>query len=787
MRHFNWFDPRQAVLLLCAIVLWMPGAMAAEIAGSTHFVSGKVTAKSAQTRNLSKGASIYSKDVVETGADGRVQMRFTDGGLVSLMPNSIFAVDEYRHDAQQEDGTLVFSLMKGGLRTVTGAIGKKDKANYKLQTPVGTLGIRGTEFVVVLNGPDVMQVHVGVGAVFISNDYGGLGVPAGQSARMERGRPPVLTNEQPNFMVRAVSPARAQQPPQDEDNSGPGRADIQLAQAPMPPVTVSGTENPSGDGGVPGGDGSGTPGGDGGGTPGGDNGGPAADTNINTGMAVAMHIDGDGGDASLTSDVYRMFAANGRALLDGSTGILKAYTPDGSSQYSDYKLGDAGATMQVVNRQSGAIDDIQWALVRTRGTFPDDVNTWDLTGLYMLGNMSDVRGEDLVTDSTPVLSYSSVGATPLLDLDGNAVGTMTAMKVNFSYDSIDQEISADFNMELVAPDVYEGGVSGSVQLFDEELYLYAGNAGFASAEYCDYSCELEASGFLNGDEGERLIVAYQLEKGTAQTNTTGQWDTYLGGAVLEQSSPSPVNTGMLMALTPVAPVAGLPAAFYTTGDVVMNRAGAMQSFADDSVRYFLGTDTALTVVNEQQGELFYQNEDGDDVGIKWGLVSGPGKLSETGVPWQFTGLYMLADRATGSLDTLLNTVNDGAGLYYESVQATDVMNLSGEVVGSLDGMSMEIWLNPDKVQYRMFMGFDLNDSEYVSVRGNGDLDATSTAFLIQGNEFEVGRGGTCSGCSLDAGVVLMGEELNNAAVAYELKVDGDTYLGGAVLEEIGPQ
>lgn len=192
--------------LLCALILWST-QVRAEVAASVHFVGGLVTATASgqSERELAKGGEIYDSDEVNTAYNGRVQMRFTDGGLVSLMPNTTFTVEEYRLGAGNgEDGALIFGLLRGGLRTVTGAIGKTKHDNYQLKTPVGTLGIRGTEFIVVIGPPGTLRVHVGRGKVVITNSYGSLEVPEGHNAVVTLGSAPMLSEEGPVFL--AISP-----------------------------------------------------------------------------------------------------------------------------------------------------------------------------------------------------------------------------------------------------------------------------------------------------------------------------------------------------------------------------------------------------------------------------------------------------------------------------------------------------------------------------------------------------------------------------------------------------
>src|SRR5690625_4846736 len=187
------------VLSALALLLGSSGIWAQE-AATTIFAQGEVTAESTQhgQRALAKAEPVFNSDRVNTHDDGRVQLRFSDGGLVSLMPDTLFAVEEYFYEDTQE-GSLVFGLLKGGLRTMTGTIGSSKHEQYELKTPVATLGIRGTEYIAVLNPPNTLRVHVGRGRVVLTNDEGEVELSAGQSGIVVQGQAPAQSEEPPVF------------------------------------------------------------------------------------------------------------------------------------------------------------------------------------------------------------------------------------------------------------------------------------------------------------------------------------------------------------------------------------------------------------------------------------------------------------------------------------------------------------------------------------------------------------------------------------------------------------
>src|SRR5467141_192616 len=122
----------------------------AESAGKVLSADGDVLVlRGSHILRLFRGAAVESGDQIHTGSDGKVLVVFTDSGLVWIRGNSDFVVDEYSY-AQGRRETAFFSLLKGGARSVTGLIGRRTRSNFRLRIPVATIGIRGTDFSVVM-------------------------------------------------------------------------------------------------------------------------------------------------------------------------------------------------------------------------------------------------------------------------------------------------------------------------------------------------------------------------------------------------------------------------------------------------------------------------------------------------------------------------------------------------------------------------------------------------------------------------------------------------------------
>ena len=99
------------------------------------------------------GMPVRTSDVLVTGADGSAGVTFSDNSLVSVGPNSVFAIDKYRFDSTTHVGEFEGSLRKGKLAAVSGKMVKQTPESMKIRTPSSVMAVRGTEFVVEVKEP----------------------------------------------------------------------------------------------------------------------------------------------------------------------------------------------------------------------------------------------------------------------------------------------------------------------------------------------------------------------------------------------------------------------------------------------------------------------------------------------------------------------------------------------------------------------------------------------------------------------------------------------------------
>jgi hypothetical protein len=159
---------KKSILSAFAALISLTAACAwAAPAGQITHLSGILSVKKADgtAKILSVKSEVQEGDLLSTEDDTYARIKFADGGEVVLRPNSQLKVESYSYDeAKPQSDNVFMNMLKGGLRAVTGAIGKRNKEKIAYQTPTATIGIRGTHF----------------GALFCQGDCGGVRTPTGQ-------------------------------------------------------------------------------------------------------------------------------------------------------------------------------------------------------------------------------------------------------------------------------------------------------------------------------------------------------------------------------------------------------------------------------------------------------------------------------------------------------------------------------------------------------------------------------------------------------------------------------
>jgi Ca2+-binding RTX toxin-like protein len=127
---------------------------------------------------LQEGDPVFQGDELSTGADGSVGVVLADKTTFSMATNGRMVLDEMVYDPATQSGSVAMSVMQGVFTFVSGSVAKTDPDAMAIQTPVGTIGIRGTQVGLNLSPEGEMSVVLMeerdglVGEVVVANDHG---------------------------------------------------------------------------------------------------------------------------------------------------------------------------------------------------------------------------------------------------------------------------------------------------------------------------------------------------------------------------------------------------------------------------------------------------------------------------------------------------------------------------------------------------------------------------------------------------------------------------------------
>ena len=162
---------------------------------------------------LKVGDSIGTNDTILTGPDSRAYILFSDNTQFTIGENAKLLVDDYVFDPSgSTHNSSHYSILQGAFRYVSGLIAKKDTEDVNIDTEVGSLGIRGTEFIGKPNpAGNGLEIDLITGAVAFTPTGGAAGPTTSAPAQIE------------------VSPSGIQVLPLTEDQYNTIEAQLELA------------------------------------------------------------------------------------------------------------------------------------------------------------------------------------------------------------------------------------------------------------------------------------------------------------------------------------------------------------------------------------------------------------------------------------------------------------------------------------------------------------------------------------------------------------------------------
>lgn len=168
-----------SVLLALMALFFADLALAASAVATSVTGNVQVKAGTAAARPIRQGDEVNQGDTVSTGPGSSVVLKFDDGQIAALTANSRMTITAYQYNPQAGTGNVLLSLIDGGMRAITGLIGRRSPNQVAYRAATATIGIRGTDVTIATAGGDVV-VTVTEGAISFTFAGQTITVPAGQ-------------------------------------------------------------------------------------------------------------------------------------------------------------------------------------------------------------------------------------------------------------------------------------------------------------------------------------------------------------------------------------------------------------------------------------------------------------------------------------------------------------------------------------------------------------------------------------------------------------------------------
>lgn len=148
------FERLFLLLLAVSVMIFTSGRDTfAEAIGIVQKVGGTATiVRQEGTRSAAIGLEVYQNDTIRTGPDGSIGVVFNDDTMLSLGPESVLVIDEYVFAPGQGRFSLAIRMLKGTVAYLSGLISKLSPESARFKTPTASIGIRGTKFVMRVEG-----------------------------------------------------------------------------------------------------------------------------------------------------------------------------------------------------------------------------------------------------------------------------------------------------------------------------------------------------------------------------------------------------------------------------------------------------------------------------------------------------------------------------------------------------------------------------------------------------------------------------------------------------------
>lgn len=189
----------------------------AEPIAKAILISPSVTAQSVTgtVTHLQRGSDINLQDTILTSQDARAILRFTEGTVLTLGGSTKMQVKAFISNTDKKRAN--FEFIKGAFRIVTGSITKTINPDFTVHTPIGSIGVRGTDFwggnLSDDNSIDVVLLE-SEHSVEVSNEFGTVTLTqVGEGTTLLPNKPPLSPRKWPQEKLnRAIQTITTKQP-----------------------------------------------------------------------------------------------------------------------------------------------------------------------------------------------------------------------------------------------------------------------------------------------------------------------------------------------------------------------------------------------------------------------------------------------------------------------------------------------------------------------------------------------------------------------------------------------
>jgi hypothetical protein len=720
------FRLHKRAILIAAVSACYPLAAPAQPAAVVFFTSGQVTATAAdgKKRALTKGADVSAGDTISTGAGSWAQLRFADGATTGLQPNTEFRIDQYHFDGKA-DGTEkgFFSLLKGGLRTLTGLIGHVHRDQYKLNTVVAQIGIRGTGYTAHVG--QTLTITNSLGEIVVCNAGGCIELSNGDTGYVQNG----------NTIGQLVSSKLSLLPPppvrlttgfiasQDQRYNG---------------VTELGALNDLGN-------------------VAGENRNASGDTNVVTPPpTVTSYTVSPTAVAFSAPGVDPVYPATS-ATFDASGKLIAFQDGDGGTVTIGTATNDAAQGAQPASIPTTGNDGtVSWGRWSGGVTGGDGVaSNIDLTNgslSYVVGLPTAAADLSGLRTGHIVASYSLLGATlPSSSTGGVGQVTEGSLSADFGSGLVDASLALSFgsgsNYSMAADGL---AISGAT-------FGGSGNYTFGSSDCAD-GCPTTVTGFFAGADAARAGLSYDVQ-GTGI-------GAIQGTAVFTQSTTTPLLTGTVTPIDVALADSSGVADFIAGTSVTFNASGQLVSFVDaESGTNGIGSATFDTAQGTQSAAIPVAGNDGIIGWGRWtdGVTDGDGQYSGWTLGAEGGGLHFVSGVPTPAGDMqALQTANVTAT--YSLLGATHPAGYFGQ--GDVTSGSLTARFGSGEVDANL--GINVSGEAYALAATN--LPISGAGFSGGGSTMSVSM---CSaGCDSSVQGFFSGANAARAGISYSINGGG---------------